>query len=119
MNKFPPLPKFASPEEKYARAMFLMTQEDADHYFERLVENSVNLGMTKEMAIDFEKKNLAHWAGFYSNEVRYMVEELFDCEHPTFGRIRDTGALSQLQILALGIRRGNESKEARMKAKKN
>lgn len=74
--------------EKYAPAMAITDQSEADEYFEACVQHSVHAGgMTREAAEIIERANLGYYAGYYDHETRACVEKLFQCEHPFFGAI--------------------------------
>lgn len=50
-------------------------------------ENNISL---KE-ALDIAKSNIAYYTGYVNPNTREIVEELFDCEHPIFGKIKENG----------------------------
>ena len=80
------LPKIITIGDKYNPAMQIDDQEEADSYFELLVQHSiVNFDMTQEEAETLERTNLGYYAGYYSHGTRLRVEKLFNCKHPIFG----------------------------------
>jgi len=48
------------------------------------------------------KVNLGYFAGYYDNETRVRVEELFTCSHPVFGSIKNNGSPSPEQAFNMG-----------------
>ena len=73
--------------EAYGPAMEITTEEEAAKYFELLVERCMRFGKSREQAEEIQKANLGYYAGYYSNEIRARVEQLFNCAHPIFGPI--------------------------------
>lgn len=53
--------------------------------------------------------NLGYYAGYYSNETRARVEELFDCAHPVFGSIVDNGAPTTEEVFNAGKEFGEKA----------
>jgi hypothetical protein len=49
------------------------------------------------------KSNLAYWAGYYSNEIRTQIEQVFDCEHPIFGKISQLGPPTSQEAFQCGV----------------
>ena len=87
MNKYPPFPAKINIGEKYGPAMKITDPEDARQYFERLVEHGMENGAPSlEAAAAVERSNLGYYAGYYDNQTRLRVEELFSCSHPIFGK---------------------------------
>lgn len=93
------LPDNATNEQKYEPAMLIETQEDADKYFEVLVDHCLRLHalnnkeITREEAQGIERTSLAYVAGYYSLETRQRVERLFKCEHPVLGPAPTDGSV--------------------------
>ena len=54
-------------------------------------------------AEDVCKVNLGYFAGYYSNETRVRVEELFTCSHPVFGSIKNNGSPTAEQAFNMGV----------------
>lgn len=48
------------------------------------------------------KSYIAYWSGYFEPEVRDRIEDLFDCEHPIFGKKR----LSPIECFCLGMEHG-------------
>lgn len=48
------------------------------------------------------KTNLGYYAGYYNDETRQRVEELFECSHPIFGSIEDNGSPSAIEAFNKG-----------------
>lgn len=74
--------------EKYSPAMEIKTQEEADAYFEKCVQQQMSYGGTREEAEKTEKANLGYYAGYYDTKTRLRVEKLFNCAHPIFGKAK-------------------------------
>lgn len=87
-NRFPPFPKEVTIGELYHPAMKIKTQEEADEYFERLVELEMRGGTSRKEAERIEKANLGYFAGYYDVETSRRVQRLFRCVHPVFGSER-------------------------------
>lgn len=72
------LPDKITDGDKYDPAMKVKTQEEADIYFDRLVEHAMRVcGTTREEAEKLERINLGYWAGYYDCETMDRVERLF------------------------------------------
>ena len=92
-------------KEKYDPAMRVSTQEEADTYFEQLVQHTMRMvPCERELAEWIERQNLGYWAGYGSLETRERVERLFRCRHPILPAA-DQPQLSQAQLLQLGFDR--------------
>jgi len=98
--------------EIYGPAMELKDRGQAKAYFDKIVSLILLLkeedGMTREKAEELVKSNLGYYAGYYDAETRERVEDLFDCEHPIFGKIEKNGAPSPGQAFEAGIALANE-----------
>lgn len=83
--------------DKYGPAMEMKTKAEADAYFAKLVEHNCRCqdieGKEPDEveAVRVEKINLGYYAGYYDQETRARVEELFDCAHPYFGKLAMNG----------------------------
>lgn len=102
MNKLPDTVTYG---QKYDPAMKITTQEEADEYFEILVEHTMRIregGCTREEAESIERANLGYIAGYYDDEVRERVERLFNCAHPVFGKISENGRPTAEQAFQAG-----------------
>jgi hypothetical protein len=73
--------------EKYHPAMKILDQHEADLWFDKCVEHTMTFGKSREEAEAVEKSNIGYFAGYYDNETRLRVENLFRCSHPIFGSI--------------------------------
>lgn len=106
-QEYPPLPLKITYGDKYDPAMKIHSQEEADAYFERLVEHSMYAAnLTRESAERVERANLGYWAGYCSDETRARVERLFRAAHPIFGAIAEKGAPTTQQALEAGMSAG-------------
>lgn len=94
--------------EKYDPAMKVTTREEAADYLAACVEHTMRAcpEMPYEQALATEKSNIGYWAGYYDDETRRRVEELYDCEHPIFGSIAKNGRPTMEAALKAGIERG-------------
>ena len=77
--------------DKYGPAMVIIDPGIARAYFERCVEHNMRMtpGRTHEEAENFERSNIGYWAGYYDHATRERVEQLFNCQHPVFGKARE------------------------------
>ena len=96
-----PLPKEITIGEAYKPAMAITDANEAQEYFEKLVAHSMLHGNSRKEAEEIEKSNLGYFAGYYSNETRKRVEQLFSCAHPIFGTIAN-GTPTPEQAFELG-----------------
>ena len=105
MIKFnPEIKKELKFEEILTPAMNITNKKEAEMYLNKYEEYLKKLLEEKSQeekdklegrtARELCKENLAYWAGYHGDEVRTRVEELFDCKHPIFGAIKDTGPIS-------------------------
>lgn len=101
-----PLAKDITIGDKYRPAMEIQTKEEADAYFQKLVEHMVVRGHTRPEAERIERSNLGYFAGYYGEETRERVERLFDCEHPIFGKFAKYGSPTFEEALNRGIKAG-------------
>lgn len=77
--------------ESLGPAMTIIDQNEADEYFEALVQNMMKFGhKTREESIQIEKSNLGYYAGYYDAETMRRVNRLFKTSHPIFGSSRPT-----------------------------
>lgn len=58
--------------------------------------------MTKS-AEEIAKSNIGYWTGYYNYEDRARVEDLFDCEHPIFGKFSEMGIPSADEVFQCGF----------------
>ena len=101
--------------DKYDPAMGITDQTTADAYFESCVQHAMEVGgKSREEAEKFERDNLGYWAGYYGEETRARVEELFSCAHPFFGSIKEFGSPTPEQAFSLGKQFGEITKIGRM-----
>jgi hypothetical protein len=71
-------------------AMKITEQEDADEYFESLIQYEVDrFGKKREDAISDMKSNLGYYAGYYDRATMIRVEELFGSLHPILGSVKN------------------------------
>lgn len=98
-----PIPDKITIQEKYAPAMEILTQPEADEYFAAMVEHMLRRGVaSREKAEDIERANLGYYAGYYGAETRARVERLFKCKHPIFGAIAENGEPTMSQAFTAG-----------------
>jgi len=79
--------------EKYDSAMKITEPAEAQAYFELCVEHCMSHDRTRQEAESIERENLGYYAGYFDDETRRRVEELFGCAHPMFGKIADENLL--------------------------
>jgi len=88
-------------------AMEITDPEDAKQYLAEYV-SYIQTALDKEPRDDdmtaeqIAKTNLGYFAGYYSNETRERVEELFMCSHPVFGSIKNNGSPTPEQAFNMG-----------------
>lgn len=109
------LPDDATNEQKYEPAMLIETQEEADKYFEVLVDHCLRLyalndkEITREEAQGVERTSLAYIAGYYDLATRQRVERLFKCEHPVLGPAPEGENISYDEALEKGKKWAEEN----------
>lgn len=76
--------------EALGPAMEIIDKEDALQYkrdyiahTQKYVDEDKNNHLSAEEIVN---QNLGYYAGYYSDETRKRVEELFECSHPVFGK---------------------------------
>lgn len=62
-----------------------------------------NPNIDHEHAVKEVKNKLGYFAGYYSNEQRQRVEELYDVEHPILGRFSEMGAPTPSEAMQCGM----------------
>lgn len=72
--------------EKYDPVLSMTTKEEAHAYFEACVEHTMEFGSSREEAESIERQNIGYYAGYADSATMRRVHELFDTEHPIFGR---------------------------------
>lgn len=93
--KTKPIPLIVSIGDKYRPAMEITDQAEADAYFERCVEHHMRCQEHEGTKPDrakaeiVERQNLGYYAGYYDHETREVVERLFRCSHPIFGKANE------------------------------
>lgn len=109
-----PFPKHITLGEKYGPAMAITDQGQADAYFERCVQHSIEFAeLDRQAAVNAERANLGYYAGYYGQETRERVERLFGGQHPIFGSAsRQTTPLDAL-VAGIGAGGGESSKITR------
>ena len=88
----------------YVEAMSIQTQEEADEFFERLIEHCMKQAphMCRPQMERRQRENIGYFAGYYDNETRRRVERLFKCAHPIFGPISENGPPTPEQAFEMG-----------------
>ena len=89
--------------DKYGPAMQITDQAEADAYFEKCVKHCMSFGKDRVEAESIERQNLGYYAGYYSDEVRRRIEQLFRCAHPIFGAISKVGAPTPEEAFQAGV----------------
>lgn len=81
------LPDHMTIGECYRPAMEIKTVEEAQDYFEALVERNMRIRPehTREDAEKIERENIGYYAGYYDYETSQRVLTLFGAVHPIFG----------------------------------
>ena len=90
-------------------AMEITDPEDAQQYFAEYVNYIQKYHMLDKEPRDDDvtaeqivKINLGYFAGYYDDETRQRVEELFMCSHPVFGSIKNDGSPTPDQAFEMG-----------------
>ena len=87
-----PLPDEITIGESYGPCTRIETQEEADAYFERLVERNMRTSdHSRKQAEEIERGNIGYFSGYYDPKTMVRVQELFRCAHPIFGKATSRG----------------------------
>lgn len=100
--------------ELYSPAMKIQTQEEADKYYDELLLHAMTHNPENKSFEEIQamiKSNLAYFAGYYDNETRERVEQLFQCAHPVFGAIAEKGPPTPEEAFQMGMDAGTKLKE--------
>lgn len=97
-------------------AMEITDPQDAQQYLAEYVKHIQKFldddprddNMTAE---EIAKSNLGYYAGYYSDETRKRVEELFTCAHPIFGSIKENGSPTPKEAFQMGFDRSEKNKQ--------
>ena len=84
-----------------------MTKEEADTLLADRVKEIVALGESEEEATRRTLVNIGYFAGYYSREMADKTYDLFNTEHPIWGREHP----SPEEIFRLGLEHGRRSRE--------
>ena len=110
MNYAKPLPDEMTIGEAYGPVVEIDSQDDADTYFELLVERHMRIcpEHSREEATSVQKSNIGYYAGYYGHETRLRVESLFACRHPLLkpaaqGKVTPEEAFRAGEQMALNI----------------
>jgi hypothetical protein len=109
------LPIQATIGELYNPCSDIDTKEQADLYFNLLVDRTMKTGIQRvsggpslsclrEEAIELQKKNIGYWSGYFDNETADRMMQLFSCSHPVFG----TSHPSPEEALEMGRKMGEK-----------
>ena len=94
--------------EKYKPAMEITDPVAAAQYFEACVQHTMRVtDLSREEAEKMERSNFGYMAGYYDQETRERVEELFSASHPIFGSVKD-GTWTTDDIFRLAQRLGRD-----------
>jgi len=84
-----------------------MDKEEANETLKLHVEECVALGDDKEEATKLFRLNIGYFAGYYDHAVADKAYELFDTEHPIFGKEHP----SPEEIFRRGFQHGRRMRE--------
>ena len=115
MIKFNPLGKESlTAGECLEPAMEIKNKKEAMQYkrdYIAYIQADLDKNPNELTAEQIANSNLGYFAGYYSNEVRKRVEELFECAHPIFGSIKQNGAPTAAQAFRIGQERAEKNKQ--------
>lgn len=96
--------------ETLGPAMTITDQEQANEYFEVMVERGMRReGLCREEAEKNAKSNIGYFAGYCDNETRKRVNALFGAVHPVFGNNFPTAK----EAFKKGVELGKASREGK------
>jgi hypothetical protein len=84
-----------------------MTKEEAALLLTEQIDELVKLGVTEEEATRRMLANIGYFAGYYSHEIADRTYELFNTEHPIWGKKYPTPE----EALRLGMEHGRRSRK--------
>lgn len=87
-----------------------MTKEEAHDLLVEQVKEMVVLGDSREEATRHMLVNIGYFAGYYSHEIADKAYDLFDTEHPIWGRVHPTPE----DAFRMGLEYGQRSRERRL-----
>ncbi len=58
-----------------------------------------------EEAEKIARKNIGYYTGYFTHEERARVEDLYECEHPIFGSIKEMGVPTPTESMQCGIKK--------------
>lgn len=87
-----------------------MTKAEADILLAAQVKEIVALGDSQEEATRLMLSNIGYFAGYYSREIADRAYELFDTEHPVWGRQHP----SPEEIFLMGMELGRQRRERKL-----
>lgn len=94
--------------KQYLKAYIDFIQADIDRNPTRKGDNAENIA----------KGNIGYYAGYYDNEVRARIEQLYSCAHPVFGSIAEKGPPGPKKAFAIGVALGKKMKKETLKKEK-
>jgi hypothetical protein len=105
-----------SDREAIEPAMNIVDPDDAAQYkaaYMAYIETYLVGGVNErgQTAEELANHNLGYFAGYHSDTVRARVEELFDCAHPIFGKIKERGSPTAAEAFHLGMAEGIKYKK--------
>jgi len=96
--------------ESLGPAMEITDQEDADQYFQAMLEWHMKESLKSQLELaQICKQNLGYYAGYYSTETRVRVEKLFVCAHPIFGEAKKSIPTNE-EAYQMGVELGKKLK---------
>ena len=110
------LPREVKYEQKYSECARSLNKAEASMWMECIVEHTRLLRpeLSYEEALTIEKENVGYYSGYCAHDVADRIMELYDCEHPFFGRSHPTAeeAFRMGQELGERLRREAEARLA-------
>lgn len=88
MKEFKNIKAAATIEELYGPAVKLAMEDspDAKEYFDALVDQLLkDESINRQDAVEIVKSNIGYYAGYFSNEARQKVWDVYGSSHPIFG----------------------------------
>ena len=97
------LPDVMTNGEAYGPAMKITDKAEAKVYLQALIDRHVRITdhdpTEAEMIV---KTNLGYYSGYYDDETMIRVQNLFDCEHPVFGKA-ERGLPTPAEAFQMGV----------------
>ena len=86
-----PFPEKPQASDFYDSCALVTTKDEAGRYFKKLVDFVVeNYDQDRIEVEKIQRSNIGYYAGYLDRETQLRIYDLFDVDHPIFGRKQPT-----------------------------